>query len=179
MTRANPYPPSGFDGWELIGRCSRLPTSAGNCVTTVTFIFAVMLLEAAVALVFIFRGEQNCSTSGHVWAQNMWEMYLRQFPPAHGVQALLSVHSLFKIAYFLCELDGEIKFHRQGWQDFCPITWVNLSPSFLFFREKYINIILKMEEMLKSWFPNVKLQDQHAVTRTEEAVPTKKPKVKL
>ncbi|XP_028287145.1 circadian-associated transcriptional repressor [Parambassis ranga] len=40
--------------------------------------------------------------------------------------------------------------------------------------EKYINIILKMEEMLKSWFPNVKLQDQVAVTQTEEAVPTKK-----
>lgn len=36
-----------------------------------------------------------------------------------------------------------------------------------------------MEEMLKSWFPNVKLQDQLAVTQTEEAVPTKKPKVKL
>ncbi len=36
-----------------------------------------------------------------------------------------------------------------------------------------------MEEMLKSWFPNVKLQDQPAVTQTEEAVPTKKPKVKL
>lgn len=36
-----------------------------------------------------------------------------------------------------------------------------------------------MEEMLKSWFPNVKLQDQPAVVRTEEAVPTKKPKVKL
>lgn len=34
-----------------------------------------------------------------------------------------------------------------------------------------------MEEMLKSWFPNVKLQDQLAVTQTEE-VPTKKPKVK-
>ncbi|KAE8296281.1 Circadian-associated transcriptional repressor ChIP-derived repressor of network oscillator [Larimichthys crocea] len=43
--------------------------------------------------------------------------------------------------------------------------------------EKYINIILKMEEMLKSWFPNVKLQDQLAVTQTEEAVPTKKPKL--
>lgn len=43
--------------------------------------------------------------------------------------------------------------------------------------EKYINIILKMEEMLKSWFPNVKLQDQQAVTQTEEAVPTKKPKL--
>ncbi|XP_026167502.1 uncharacterized protein ciartb [Mastacembelus armatus] len=39
--------------------------------------------------------------------------------------------------------------------------------------EKYINIILKMEEMLKSWFPNVKLQ----VSQTEEAVPTKKPKL--
>ncbi len=36
-----------------------------------------------------------------------------------------------------------------------------------------------MEEMLKSWFPNVKLQDQLGVTRTEEAVPTKKPKVKF
>lgn len=41
-----------------------------------------------------------------------------------------------------------------------------------------MNIILKMEEMLKSWFPNVKLQDQLAVTQTEEAVPAKKPKVK-
>lgn len=36
-----------------------------------------------------------------------------------------------------------------------------------------------MEEMLKSWFPNVKLRDQLTVTQTEEAVPTKKPKVKL
>lgn len=36
-----------------------------------------------------------------------------------------------------------------------------------------------MEEMLKSWFPNVKLQDQLAVTQTEEAAATKKPKVKL
>ncbi|XP_034391616.1 circadian-associated transcriptional repressor [Cyclopterus lumpus] len=43
--------------------------------------------------------------------------------------------------------------------------------------EKYINIILKMEEMLKSWFPNVKRQDQLTVTQTEEAVPTKKPKL--
>ncbi|XP_039989241.1 circadian-associated transcriptional repressor [Xiphias gladius] len=43
--------------------------------------------------------------------------------------------------------------------------------------EKYINIILKMEEMLKSWFPNVKLQDQLAVTQTEEAAATKKPKL--
>lgn len=36
-----------------------------------------------------------------------------------------------------------------------------------------------MEEMLKSWFPNIKLQDQPAVTHTEESVPTKKPKVRL
>nr|XP_046250025.1 circadian-associated transcriptional repressor [Scatophagus argus] len=43
--------------------------------------------------------------------------------------------------------------------------------------EKYIHIILKMEEMLKSWFPNVKLQDQLAVTQTEEAFPAKKPKL--
>uniref|UniRef100_UPI0037E8E829 circadian-associated transcriptional repressor n=1 Tax=Semicossyphus pulcher TaxID=241346 RepID=UPI0037E8E829 len=43
--------------------------------------------------------------------------------------------------------------------------------------EKYINIILKMEEMLKSWFPNVKLQDQPTNPETEEAVPTKKLKL--
>ncbi|KAM3609818.1 uncharacterized protein V6R79_020704 [Siganus canaliculatus] len=43
--------------------------------------------------------------------------------------------------------------------------------------EKYSNIILKMEEMLKSWFPNVRLQDQLTVTQTEEAVPTKKLKL--
>lgn len=36
-----------------------------------------------------------------------------------------------------------------------------------------------MEDMLKSWFPNVKLQDQLAATHTGEAVPTKKLKVKL
>lgn len=45
-------------------------------------------------------------------------------------------------------------------------------------REKYINIILKMEEMLKSWFPNVKSHDQLTVTETEEATPTKKLKVR-
>lgn len=56
--------------------------------------------------------------------------------------------------------------------------FLSTSP-FLFSREKYINIILKMEEMLKSWFPNVKLQGQLAVTQTEEAVPAKKLKVKL
>ncbi|XP_029910402.1 circadian-associated transcriptional repressor [Myripristis murdjan] len=43
--------------------------------------------------------------------------------------------------------------------------------------EKYINIILKMEEMLKSWFPNVKPHDQLTVTQTEEATPTKKLKL--
>ncbi|CAN9499331.1 unnamed protein product [Ophioblennius macclurei] len=42
---------------------------------------------------------------------------------------------------------------------------------------KYINIILKMEEMLKSWFPNVRVQDQLDVTHTEEAIPTKKLKL--
>lgn len=36
-----------------------------------------------------------------------------------------------------------------------------------------------MEEMLKSWFPNVKLHDQPAATHTEDAVPAKKLKVKL
>lgn len=59
-----------------------------------------------------------------------------------------------------------------------PSLSVSLFLSFIFFREKYINIILKMEEMLKSWFPDVKLKDQLADPRTEEAVPTKKPKVK-
>ncbi|KAM9754268.1 uncharacterized protein ciartb [Menidia menidia] len=39
---------------------------------------------------------------------------------------------------------------------------------------KYIDIILKMEEMLKSWFPNVKLQDQLTVTQTEEAIASKR-----
>lgn len=78
---------------------------------------------------------------------------------------------------------------REGAGKICGwlIAWVNVfffslslfSPSFLLSREKYINIILKMEEMLKSWFPNVKLQDQVVVTQTEEAAPTKKLKVKL
>ncbi|XP_054633622.1 circadian-associated transcriptional repressor isoform X2 [Dunckerocampus dactyliophorus] len=43
--------------------------------------------------------------------------------------------------------------------------------------EKYISIILKMEEMLKSWFPNVKPQHQQAITHAEEVVPTKKLKL--
>lgn len=43
--------------------------------------------------------------------------------------------------------------------------------------EKYVNIIVKMEEMLKSWFPNVKPQDQRTVTQTEPGAPTKKLKL--
>lgn len=43
--------------------------------------------------------------------------------------------------------------------------------------EKYINIILKMEEMLKSWFPNVKLPEQPLAAQTEEPGPTKKLKL--
>ncbi|KAM9815767.1 circadian-associated transcriptional repressor [Syngnathus typhle] len=43
--------------------------------------------------------------------------------------------------------------------------------------EKYISIILKMEQMLKSWFPNITPLHQLAVTHAEEAVPTKKPKL--
>lgn len=34
-----------------------------------------------------------------------------------------------------------------------------------------------MEEMLRSWFPDVKLQDQVVVAQTEKAVPTKKSRV--
>ncbi|XP_061630465.1 circadian-associated transcriptional repressor [Phyllopteryx taeniolatus] len=43
--------------------------------------------------------------------------------------------------------------------------------------ENYISIILKMEEMLKSWFPNIKPLHQLAVTHTEEVVPAKKLKL--
>ncbi|XP_024138103.1 circadian-associated transcriptional repressor [Oryzias melastigma] len=46
-----------------------------------------------------------------------------------------------------------------------------------FMGEKYMDIILKMEEMLKSWFPNVKLQEQVTVTPTEEAVLSKRLKI--
>ncbi|KAM6937526.1 uncharacterized protein ciartb [Xenentodon cancila] len=46
-----------------------------------------------------------------------------------------------------------------------------------FMGEKYIDIILKMEEMLKSWFPNVKLQDQPTVTHMEDAVQSKRLKL--
>uniref|UniRef100_A0A1A7WVX7 Chromosome 1 open reading frame 51 n=1 Tax=Iconisemion striatum TaxID=60296 RepID=A0A1A7WVX7_9TELE len=44
-----------------------------------------------------------------------------------------------------------------------------------FMGEKYVDIILKMEEMLKSWFPHVKLQDQ--LTRADGVVSSKRPKV--
>lgn len=101
---------------------------------------------------------------------------------------------LFKSAYFLCELDGEVDFREEVTKIFARLLRfardslskcsLSLSVSFLFStsasREKYINIILKMEEMLKSWFPNVKLQEHPlTVTQTEEAAPTKKLKVKL
>ncbi|XP_038124777.1 circadian-associated transcriptional repressor [Cyprinodon tularosa] len=46
-----------------------------------------------------------------------------------------------------------------------------------FMGEKYVDIILKMEAMLKSWFPHVKLQEQHATTQTEGLVPSKRLKV--
>ena len=47
----------------------------------------------------------------------------------------------------------------------------------MYFREKYVNIILKMEDMLKSWFPNVKPQDQPTGAPTEQEAPPKKLKV--
>lgn len=43
--------------------------------------------------------------------------------------------------------------------------------------DKYIHILLKMEVMLKSWFPQVKLLEQPPTTQTEEPVPSKKPKL--
>ncbi|KAI5627001.1 hypothetical protein C0J50_13499, partial [Silurus asotus] len=44
--------------------------------------------------------------------------------------------------------------------------------------ERYINIILKMEEMLKTWFPNVKPNHQTtAVDLTQETTLLKKPKL--
>nr|XP_040024749.1 circadian-associated transcriptional repressor-like [Gasterosteus aculeatus aculeatus]XP_040024750.1 circadian-associated transcriptional repressor-like [Gasterosteus aculeatus aculeatus]XP_040024751.1 circadian-associated transcriptional repressor-like [Gasterosteus aculeatus aculeatus]XP_040024752.1 circadian-associated transcriptional repressor-like [Gasterosteus aculeatus aculeatus]XP_040024753.1 circadian-associated transcriptional repressor-like [Gasterosteus aculeatus aculeatus]XP_04 len=43
--------------------------------------------------------------------------------------------------------------------------------------ERYVNIILKMEEMLKTWFPNIQLRNQPTVTQREEALPTKKVKL--
>ncbi|XP_054894487.1 circadian-associated transcriptional repressor [Poeciliopsis prolifica] len=46
-----------------------------------------------------------------------------------------------------------------------------------FMGEKYVDIILKMEAMLKSWFPHVKLQEQLATTQTEGLVPSKRLKL--
>ncbi|XP_036431944.1 circadian-associated transcriptional repressor [Colossoma macropomum] len=44
--------------------------------------------------------------------------------------------------------------------------------------ERYVNIILKMEEMLKSWFPHVKPRQQAtAMELTQETTPLKKPKL--
>ncbi|XP_062317534.1 circadian-associated transcriptional repressor [Osmerus eperlanus] len=43
--------------------------------------------------------------------------------------------------------------------------------------ERYMNIILKMEEMLKNWFPNVQPRDQHTFIQTEEITPAKKDKL--
>lgn len=43
--------------------------------------------------------------------------------------------------------------------------------------EKYMNIILKMEEMLKSWFPNVRLPEPPPASQTEEPVHSKKAKL--
>lgn len=43
--------------------------------------------------------------------------------------------------------------------------------------DKYIHILLKMEVMLKSWFPQVKLLEQPPTSQTEEPVPSKKPKL--
>ncbi|XP_072526909.1 uncharacterized protein ciartb [Salminus brasiliensis] len=44
--------------------------------------------------------------------------------------------------------------------------------------ERYVNIILKMEEMLKSWFPHIKPRQQAtALELTQETAPLKKPKL--
>ncbi|KAI1889547.1 hypothetical protein AGOR_G00163990 [Albula goreensis] len=43
--------------------------------------------------------------------------------------------------------------------------------------ERYINIILKVEVMLKTWFPNVKPGDQEAGDHAQEATPSKRQKV--
>ncbi|KAJ0028893.1 hypothetical protein NQD34_003890 [Periophthalmus magnuspinnatus] len=44
--------------------------------------------------------------------------------------------------------------------------------------EKYINIILKMEDMLKSWFPQVQLPQQPLAAQTRDhGIPSKKPKL--
>lgn len=48
------------------------------------------------------------------------------------------------------------------------------------YRERYVNIILKMEEMLKNWFPHIKPQRHNQADTTElmeETTLSKKPKV--
>ena len=58
------------------------------------------------------------------------------------------------------------------------IYMLTVEPFFcVFFSEKYVNIILKMEDMLKSWFPNVQPQDQPPGAQTEHEAPPKKLKV--
>lgn len=81
-----PHPPSGFDGWELMVCCALLRTSDANCVTAAISLFSQWRCWRPSWLwCFIFRGERSFYTSGHVWAQDMWEMYLRQphSPPLH------------------------------------------------------------------------------------------------
>ncbi|KAM9496818.1 uncharacterized protein ciartb [Clarias gariepinus] len=43
--------------------------------------------------------------------------------------------------------------------------------------ERYIDIILKMEEMLKTWFPNIKPSHQTTAVETQETALLKKPKL--
>ncbi|XP_064192029.1 circadian-associated transcriptional repressor-like [Anguilla rostrata] len=43
--------------------------------------------------------------------------------------------------------------------------------------ERYINIILKVEVMLKTWFPNVKPVDQQAGGHEQDAMPSKRQKI--
>ncbi|XP_036400288.1 circadian-associated transcriptional repressor-like [Megalops cyprinoides] len=43
--------------------------------------------------------------------------------------------------------------------------------------ERYINIILKVEVMLKTWFPNVRPTDQQVEGHSQEATPSKRQKI--
>lgn len=59
----------------------------------------------------------------------------------------------------------------------CSLPLLNLFRPVLC-SERYIDIILKMEEMLKTWFPNVKPNHQTtAMELTHETTLLKKPKV--
>lgn len=193
MTRANPCPPSGFDGWVLVGPSSLLPTSNENCVTATCLLSRwrcgrplwLECLYLEVSRTIVHRATCELKT---------WEMCWRQLS-TRGVQARLSECKCSRSKSYL-SIDLTQEMHKEvvgkTFGRFMPGSlskyfslslsfgfFLSTSPSFLFSREKYINIILKMEEMLKSWFPNVKLQGQLAVTQTEEAVPAKKLKVKL